>query len=153
MLKHGTIEIRKKFSTSVSNVFEAFADINKRQKWAVPTGQQIRYLQSNFSVGGIDIALCGDPTQMNFKTIAYYCDIEKNQRIIFTESVLHKESLISVALNCLEFYSSRTGCEIKMTIQVSDLSGGEVKANYKQGWEAVFKNLSEQLESDEDINA
>lgn len=145
MLKHDTVEVRKLLSSQLAQAFEAFSDINKRVLWAVPKGQKIEYLKNDFSIGGIDIAKCGDPSAMNFKTIAYYVDIKLNKRVIFTESVYYKDTLLSVALNSLEFLSHKSGCEVKLTIQFTDLSGQEVKANFKKGWEAVLDNLKNLL--------
>ena len=142
---HKTIKIKKVLKFPLEKVYFAFANFKARSQWSVPKGDGIKYLKNDFSVGGQDIFRCGTPGKLEFKGVVDYQDIEKNKRIIYTETVFHLKKKLAVTLFTTEFHKVKDGTQIDLIAQISSLDGVDMSKGYKQGWHSVIKNLAEYL--------
>jgi uncharacterized protein YndB with AHSA1/START domain len=144
---HKTVVVKKKLSFPPNKVFNAFANVTARTQWAVPKGDAIKYLKSNFKVGGQETFKCGDPSSMSFSGVVHYEDIVKNHRIVSTESISHNNKRLSSALTTLLLDKDINGTQLVLTAQIVSYDGSDMAIGYKQGWKAVLKNLGEYLKS------
>jgi hypothetical protein len=49
-------------------VFAAYADVNVRTRWGVPSdAERIEYLESSFWVGGSDVYRCGPRAELKYR--------------------------------------------------------------------------------------
>lgn len=142
---HKTVTLKKKLPFKVEKVFKAFASVEARRQWGVPTGDAIRYLKASFTVGGIDKFKCGSPRKMEYGGLVHYTDIVNNCRIISTETISHKSKRISSALVTVEFVEANDHTVLILTAQVASFDGIDMSQGYKRGWGAVLKNLNEYL--------
>lgn len=144
-LEHKTVVVKKNFKSPVNDVYKAFASVKARSVWSVPKGDAIKYLQSEFKKGGIDIFKCGSFDSMDFKGVVTYHEILKNKRIISTEMISHKKRNLSVALVSIELVEINSSTKVTITAQIASLDGADMSRGYKQGWTSTLKNLEEYL--------
>lgn len=142
---HQTVVIKKTMKAPVAAVYSAFASVKARSEWAVPQGEAIKYIRANFKVGGADEFRCGSPAKLEFKGVVQYHELQKNKRIISTETMSHSKKIISVALLTTDLIDQGGVTEVVITAQVCSLDGNDMSAGYKNGWTAVLKNLAKFL--------
>lgn len=143
-----TVTITKKYKAKISAVYSAFSSVKARSEWAVPKGDAIKYSKANFKVNGKDEFRCGTPPKLDFKGTVHYLSIEKNHRIISTETLIHSNQILSVALLTTDFSESEGKTTVKIIAQVASLKGHDMSLGYKSGWTSVLKNLTEYLEKE-----
>jgi uncharacterized protein YndB with AHSA1/START domain len=144
-VQHKTVKLKFKFNFKVEKVYKAFSSIEARKKWSVPKGDAIKYLKSDFTVGGVDRFKCGSPQAMEFGGVVHYEDIVKNKRIVSTETITYKSKRISSALVTTEFIEADAFTLLILTAQVASYDGMDMSKGYKQGWKSVLSNLNEYL--------
>lgn len=144
-VQHDTVVIERHFVAIPTQVFTAFADVDARQRWAVPLGDKLEYLQSNFTVGGRDVFRCGSPNDMCYLGDMRYEDIVLNRRIVFTEAMSQRDNRLSATLVTVELLADEAGTQLIMTSQIAAFDGSDMVTGYRQGWLAVLDNLAVEL--------
>ncbi len=140
------IKITKNFSVSSQVVYSWYSDIEKRKTWCVPEGDEIQFLNNDFSVGGQDLARCGSPGALDFTTETNYLAIESDRLIVFSETVKNGEMLLACSLNSLVFDPDDQGASITARLSVMSFVGEQMLLGYENGWKSVLENLREELE-------
>lgn len=144
-IQHGTLVIERDFAAPVHRVFAAWADVEARKRWAVPSpSEAIEYDQADFRVGGLDVSRCGQIGDLTYVVEDRYLDIVQNERILFSESVSQHDVLLSVALVTVEFSETDTGTHLILTEQLAALDA-QMLAGSNEGWNAALENLGHEL--------
>lgn len=135
---HRTTVLDKTFGVSVTDVFAAWADVEKRSLWNSPSHDvKIKYTQDDFSVGGKDVSLCLVGDQIMAEVIGIYHDIVPNERIIYTEIIKTGEGfLLGISQVSVDISSSGEGTAMVVTLQTCATAGAEVLDDVAAGWTA-----------------
>lgn len=144
-IEHRTITIKKQVSAPPVRVFKALASTKEKKIWSVPKGDEIRFSKSNFKIGGVEKFKCGSIGNLNYSGVIYYCDIVKNQRIVYLETVFYEESKLASALISTELLEKGRGTLVVMTIQVASYCGKRMLQGYETGHLSSLENLAEYL--------
>lgn len=144
-LKHQTVRMKKMFRAPRNDVYHFFASVKKRMEWSAPKGDSIKYSRSEFRVGGVDVFRCGTPKILEYQGLVQYHDIEKNRRIVYTETMSHGKRRLSSALITTEFLENEAGTQVVLTAQVTSFDGADMAKAYRAGWSSVLKNLVQAL--------
>lgn len=144
-VQHRTIKLKKSIKASPQKVFKAFSNPKHKEKWSAPKGDEIRFLESNFKVGGIETFKCGSIGALDFNGIVHFEDILKNERIVYTETVFHKKNKLATALITIEFEEDKGSTLIKMIIQVASYCGEQMLKGCETGYKSSLNNLKEYL--------
>ena len=144
-LQHETVVLERVFDAPVSRVFAAFAEPAARMRWAVPQGERIEYLQTDFAVGGRDVFRCGPPDAMDYQGDVRYELIQPDRCIVYTESMSTAGRPLSAALTSVEFVPQAGRTQVVVTAQVASIDGSRMADGYRQGWTAVLARLVEEL--------
>jgi hypothetical protein len=85
---HATIVVKHTVNVPVARAYGAFANAREREAWAAPSGTAIFiYDETDFRIGGRDIARCGAKDEPRFRVEARYVDIVPLRRIVSTETI------------------------------------------------------------------
>ena len=143
---HATIVLERTYDARPSRVFAAFVDPAARMRWGVPS-QSVRliYDQTDFRIGGKDVARCGPAGNLMYRVETFYQDIVPDQRIISAEVVTKDETRLAVSLITVELQPSAAGTRLVLTDQIAALSGADMVADSKAGYSAALDNLATDL--------
>jgi len=145
---HDTISSSRFFNAAIEDVFDAWADHEKSQKWDPrPDGVESVSQGRDFSVGGIESTdyISDGVILVRFET--RYLDIVENERIIYSIRVISPEgSLLSSSQNTIEFTSEDNGTRLFCTEQVAWLMGKSMRPEHESGWETLLGRLEAFLE-------
>ena len=143
---HAMFVIERKLKAPPSRVFDAFADPAAKASWfAGPDEWEKTRQDFDFRVGGRE-RLSGGPkggTVHSFE--AYYQDIVRNERIIYTYDMHLDDKRISVSLATVEFKPEDGGTRLIITEQGVFLDGYEDAGSREQGTRWLLAKLSASL--------
>jgi uncharacterized protein YndB with AHSA1/START domain len=143
---HETFVIERTFEASPQRVFAAYADVEMRMRWGVPSDdEQIIYSESNFHVGGSDVYRCGSKGDLKYTGHVRYEHIVGDQRIIFVERVSLGDTELCVSLVSWELLPKQRGTLLVLTDQIASLVGSEMIEGAKRGTSAALDNLARKL--------
>ena len=144
---HETISIDRLLSATKDQVFTAWSDPDARSQWGPPSDSEaIEFLEHDLRRGGMDVSMCGQKGDLRFRVETLYHDIEKLNRLLFTERVLSGDSLLCVSqiTVCLQEQDSKT--QLTLKVQIASLVGEEMIAGNRNGWNAALDNLARLVE-------
>src|SRR5258707_284077 len=73
---HGTVVVERMLDVPVSRVYAAIANAEERARWSAPSDTAVFvYDETNFSIGGRDLARCGAKEDPRYRVEARYVDI------------------------------------------------------------------------------
>lgn len=143
---HATFVIERSYDASPRRVFKAWANVEARARWGVPSpGVGLEFLESDFRVGGRDISRCGPLGNLIYRVETRYADIVPDERIVFTETVADGATRLSIALLTMELESEGPRTRLTLTTQIAALDGTDMVAGNKSGWGAALDNLALEL--------
>jgi len=142
---HTTFTIERTFDAPPAQVFAAWEDVEARARWAVPAGDEIRFVDTDFRVGGRDVSMCGPAGNLSFRIETYYQDIVSNERLVITETVAGGDTLLSVSLITVEFLAADARTRLVLTDQMVALDGSDIADGSESGWAEVLGNLAAEL--------
>lgn len=142
---HSTFSIERTYDASASRVFAAWADPQARAQWeAIGEGFETTSQESDFRVGGRDIShFRFDDARLS--AYAHYEDIVANERIVYTYSMTHNETRISVSLTTVELMPAGKQTRLVLTEQMTALDGGDKPEYRQQGISAQLDQLGDFL--------
>ena len=90
-LNHGTVVVERTINVPVARVYSAFADAKERSSWAAPSDTSVFiYDETDFRIGGRDVARCGARDDPRFCVESCYIDIVPEQRVVTVETTLDR---------------------------------------------------------------
>jgi uncharacterized protein YndB with AHSA1/START domain len=144
---YGTIVVERTLNVPISLAYGAFADAKQRATWGAPSDTAIFiYDETDFRVGGLDLARCGARDDPRFRVEARYVDIVHERRIVWTETIREIDKPLAVNITTLEFQSRGQCTHIKVTIQVTSFVGIGMIDNTTAGYEGSLANMARHLE-------
>ena len=144
--RHATFTIERTYDAPAARVFAAWEDIEARARWAVPAGDEIAFVETNFRVGGRDVSRCGPAGDLSFRIETFYQDIVRDERIVLTETVADSNALLSVSLMTVEFHPVAARTRLILTNQMVALDGSDMAEGSESGWGEVLDNLALELQ-------
>lgn len=137
-----TLTLERNIPCSPERLFHVMTDRQLRQKWSAPdNGSVVVIDEYDCRPGGREKTRCGRPEAPEFETIGNF-HVVTPEFLSFTETLTVKERILSIALCSHEISASEIGSHLRVTLQITSLSGTETFADYNDGWSASLDNLS-----------
>ena len=119
----------------------------EREAWAAPSETAIFiYDETDFRVGGRDVARCGAKSDPRFRVETRYVDIVPMQRIVSTETIYEADKLLAANIATVEFLPDGQRTRIKVTVQVTSFVGKGMIDNTQAGHAGSLSNMAQYLE-------
>ena len=145
-IAHATIVMERTYAASPARVFAAWADVEARKRWSAPADNiRIDYEAADFREGGKDISRCIEPGNADYVATVSYLDIRKDQRIVFTEDVVHGDKRVSAALISVELTPRGAETHLALTMQIASFDDAGMEQGYQFGWSAALDNLAKEF--------
>jgi uncharacterized protein YndB with AHSA1/START domain len=145
-LAHATIVMERTYNAAVQRVFNAWSDIEARQRWSAPAADiRIEYEQADFREGGRDVSRCIEPGNDDYIAAVTYIDIKRDQRIAFIEDIAHGKKRVSAALISVELAPRGAATHLLLTMQIASFDGSDMEKGYQFGWNAALDNLAKEF--------
>jgi len=145
---HGTIVVEQAVNAPVARAYGAFANATEREAWAAPSDTAIFiYDETDFRVGGRDVARCGAKADPRYRVETRYLDIVPMQRIVSTEAIHEVDKLLAVNITTIEFAPDDQCTRMKVTVQVTSFVGKAMIENTEAGHVASLRNMAQYLET------
>ncbi len=143
---HDTIRLERDLPHPPQAVFGAYADLDQRTSWSVPSDDEvIIYESADFAIGGTDRFMCGARENPSFIGTTYYHHIDENA-FVFTEHLADdSENLLAVSLVTWHVTTTPSGCLLVVTDQVTSTAGQGPVDGSRDGYNAVLDNLVKHL--------
>jgi uncharacterized protein YndB with AHSA1/START domain len=146
-IDHGTIVVERTLNIPVSRVYSAFADAKERASWGAPSDTAVFiYDETNFSVGGRDLARCGAKEDPRFRVETRYVDIVGERRVVWTETIHEADKLLATNITTLELTPDSERTRLKVTVQVTSFVGVGMIENTEAGHKGSLTNMARYLE-------
>jgi uncharacterized protein YndB with AHSA1/START domain len=146
-IDHGTVVVERTINLPAARVFAAYADAKERARWAAPSDTAVfMYEETDFRVGGRDVARCGSKDDPRFRVESRYVDIAPGQRIVTADTVHENTQLLSANITTVEFSDDPGGTQVKVTVQVTSLFGDGMIENTRAGNRGSLANMARYLE-------
>lgn len=147
MIDHGTVVVERTIKVPVARAYAAYADATERARWAAPSETAVFiYEETDFKVGGRDVARCGPKEDPRFRVESRYVDIVPGQRIMTTDTVHDSDKLLTANIITMEFSDNAQSTRVKVTVQVTSLVGSEMIDNTRAGNTGSLANMAQYLE-------
>jgi uncharacterized protein YndB with AHSA1/START domain len=144
---HGTVCAERTINVPVAQAYQAFADANEREAWAAPSQTaSFRYEQTDFRVGGLEVARCGAKSDPRFRVETRYLDIVPTRRIVSIETIQEVDRLLAANITTIEFVPNGPGTRTKVIAQVTSLVGQAMVDNTEAGHAGSLANMARYLE-------
>ncbi len=145
---HDTIRLERELPHPPEAVFEAYADLDQRIAWSVPSDDEVMiYESADFSVGGTDRFICGPREQPNFAGTTRYEVIDETC-IVFTERLVDQDqTLLAVSLVTWQLTPTHAGSHLVVTDQVTSTAGQGPIDGSREGYTAILGTLARHLDT------
>lgn len=144
---HGTVVVECTLNVPVSRAYDAFADAKQRANWGAPSDSAVfTYDETDFRVGGRDLARCGAKEDPRFRVEARYVEIIHGRRVVWTETIREGDKLLAANITTLEFQPDGPRTRVKVTVQVASFVGAGMIHSTKAGHEGSLANMARYLE-------
>lgn len=146
-VQHATFVIEKTYEVPPADVFSAFSDPARSDRWYVKSSDwPISEYTHDFRVGGSEHGrFSPDGTTLIFNDTVYQ-DIVPDQRIVFAYSMRVGEKRISSSLTTIELVPVGSGTRLIYTEQGVFLDGADQPTQREQGWTTLLASLGAELE-------
>lgn len=139
---HATLVFERMVPATCSRVFNAYADVEERQKWGAPSDNTaLIYDHADFREGGADAFRCGPKSNPNIHGATRYLDIVVNRRIVSTETISMDGRRLCASLQTLELDPVDDRTKLKSTIQLVSFVGPDMVKGHENGTKASLDNL------------
>jgi uncharacterized protein YndB with AHSA1/START domain len=139
---HSTFEIERDYDASPARVFAAWSDVDAKQKWFGPGGDQEHDL--DFREGGrehFEVSFGGAVYSYD----ALYEDIVADERIVYTYNMHRDGARLSVSVTTVELLANGTGTHLRYTEQGVFLDGEDKPELREHGTKELLDKLGETL--------
>lgn len=144
---HGTVVVERTINVPVAHAYAAFADEKERSRWAAPSDTAaFIYEETDFRVGGRDVARCGAKADPRFRVETRYVDIVPEQRVVSTETIHEQSTLLATNITTIEFFPEGSSARLKVTVQITSFVGNGMIENTKAGHTGSLANMARHLE-------
>ncbi len=149
LVAHETIRFERTLSHPPPAVFAAYAEVDQRVEWTAPTADEVIIFETeDFQVGGVDQFICGTAAAPELAGTTRYEDIVENERIVFTERLVHGDDLLAMSLVTWTMSATADGCTLVITDQVTSVAGQGPVDGSRAGYDAILDRLVGHLSAD-----
>lgn len=106
------------------------------------------YDETDFCVGGRDLARRGAREDPRFRVEARCIEIAYERRVVWTETIREIDKLLAVNITTLEFQPDGPRTRVKVTVQVTSFASAGMIHNTKAGHEGSLANMVHYLGHD-----
>lgn len=143
---HTTFTIERTFPVPPAQVFRAFADPDRKQRWFSPPADWVgRHHQLDFRPGGSETSRGGPAGGPVHLFEARYHQIVDDERIVYSYDLFLDDRQMSVSLATIEFRQDGTGTSMTFTEQGAFFDGIDDPAGREEGTRLLLESLAEAL--------
>lgn len=143
---HTTFSIDRAFPVPPSQVFRAFADRERKQRWFAPPADWVgRHHSMEFRPGGRETNRGGPPGGPVHRFEARYHQIVDDERIVYSYDLFLDEQQMSVSLATIELRPADAGTAMTFTEQGAFFDGIDDPAGREEGTRLLLAALAESL--------
>jgi uncharacterized protein YndB with AHSA1/START domain len=144
---HGTVVVERTLDAPIALVYGSFADPKIRASWGAPSDTAAFYYEeTDFKVGGRDVARCGPKEDPRFRVEARYIDIAPEQRVVWTEVISDGDMCLAVNVTTMELDGAGAGTRLKVTAQVTSFVGAGMIQNTEAGHKGSMASMARFVE-------
>lgn len=141
---HATFSLNRTYDAPRANVFDAFANLDKKRQWAYGAPEGGHTL--DFKVGGREHVEMPRPGGGTFIYEGVYQDIVDNTRIVYTYTFAMGGGTSGVTLTTVEFADAEGGgTHLKFTEQGAYLDGFDGPKFWESGTTSLLNRLGQSL--------
>ncbi len=151
-IDHSTFVLKRHYPKPARQVFSAFADPAKKQRWFLESpNKQVDEFTMDFQVGGVERARYRHSGAMPFAGVPFvnesrYLYIETDRTVITASTMTLGGRCISTALNTIELNAvGDGGTDLTFTFQGVFLEGSDGPKMRQAGWNGLFERLGSEL--------
>ena len=145
-MHRGTIVVKRRINVPLERTYAAYADAEERVRWAAPSDTAVFiYDQTDFRVGGFDLARCGAKDDPRFRVETRYINIVPRQRIVTADTVHDGDTLLMASITTMEFSGEAQSTDLKVTVQVTSFVGAAMIENTRVGNKGSLANMAQYL--------
>ncbi len=147
MADFDTLVLEREIACAPDRLFHLMTDRDMRQKWSMPDDSSVVEIDSyDCRPGGREEIRCGAKDAPDYNTIGQF-HVVTPAFLCLTETLFVGGTLISVALCSHEISATEKGSFLRVTLQITSLTGPETFKDYTNGWSAALDNLAGLAES------
>jgi uncharacterized protein YndB with AHSA1/START domain len=139
---HATFTIERSYDAPPARVFSAWADRAAKARWAACHAEH----ELDFRVGGRELSRGGEPGGPVYTTEAWYQDIVRDERIVYTYTLDADDTRVSVSVVTVEFTREGAGTRMTFTEQGAFLDGHDTGAHREHGTQVGLARLDAELQ-------
>lgn len=144
---HGTVVVERTLDAPVARVYAGFADPKVRASWGAPSDTAVLiYDETDFRVGGRDVARCGAREDPRYRVETRYIDIVHERRVVWTETIHELDKRLAANITTLELVPEGQRTRLKATVQVTSFVGVGMIENTKAGHTGSLANMARHFE-------
>lgn len=141
---HGTFHLTRTYPTARANVFDAFANQDKKRRWAYGAAEGAHKL--DFRVGGRESIAMPGPGGGTFKYEGVIHEIVENERIVYSYTFDMGGGICGVTLTTVEMADADDGgTHLKFTEQGAYLDGFDGPKFWESGTTSLLTRLGDLL--------
>lgn len=147
---HDTVRVTRSLNAPLTAVWDAYADVSQRVRWAVPEGEGMVYETSDFREGGRDLYRCGEVETLEFYAEVEYTRIVPSETIVYVETVKMGSVALGTSLVTWHFESRDEDEDTVVTVtsQIVSFVGTEMITGNRNGHTVVLEQLERLLARD-----
>lgn len=136
---HSTFRIERIYDASLERVYAAWSNQIAKARWFQPAES------FDFHVGGREVGRGGAPGGDVYTFDAQYQEIVPNERLVYTYSLDHNETRISVSIATVEFIPTSDGVKLIFTEQGTFFDGHDTPEMREHGTRELLELLGKSL--------
>lgn len=146
-IHHNTFVLERTYPVPPERVFAAFADPEKRRRWAGgDEGPELGEYRPDFRPGGVETRRFriheGPIKGTEMISVTTFQDIVPNQRIVYAYTMEFIDRVISVSLASFELIATAQGTKLVFTEQGAYFPGADPLEMRQAGWNFLLDSLS-----------
>ncbi len=140
-----TFRVERHLNNPTGVVFDAYADIDQRERWIVPANEALVYESHDFRVGGSDHYLRSRRDAPRYTGTTQY-ELIDNHCIVFTERLVDADDqLLNISVVAWAINEANTGTHLVITDQTASVVGSRPIEGGQHRYEIMLDRLAQQL--------
>lgn len=139
-----SFRFERRLDVPAERVWEAYADVDQRRQWAVPEGEAVAYVASDFAPGGADEYRCGPPGALSTRIAARYLRVDPPRSFVVVSQLYDDRgggSALAVDVSHWHVRPDGDGAVLVVEVDVTSLVGDGMLDGYRNGHERTLDHL------------
>ncbi len=142
---HATIIVSREYQYPVGSIFAHWTSTAARQRWEVGPDTGMAYDEFDTREGGVEIVRIHKNGKETGHMVQSHLRFVQNELISTSIVGVFGGAVSSAMMVTIEFSSTDAGCEIEALAQVTDLGGGDVRAQHEAGWDWILNRFEDDI--------